>query len=228
MCGRYALFLDPDEFTDAFGVAPPGDYVTYNAAPGQSLPVVRVEDGERTAVDAEWGFVPAWADDSREGHVNARAETVREKPGFEDAYASRRCLVPASGFYEWRTESGERQPYYFERADGSPLAMAGVWSRYTPATRQATLTGFGDEGVAPVETFAVLTRTASRTVADYHDRAPVVVDRDDYGTWLAGDDPLDGVTAERPSFEARAVPRAVNDPANDAPELARPVSSDGS
>lgn len=228
MCGRYALFLDPDDFADEFGVAPPGDYETYNAAPGQSLPVVRVEDGERTAASAEWGFVPAWADDDRDGHVNARAESVREKPSFEDAYGERRCLVPASGFYEWRTESGGLQPYYFERRDDGPLAMAGVWSRFTPATTQATLDGFGNDSVTPVETFAVLTRAASGTVADYHDRAPVVVAPDDYGTWLAGDDPLDAVTAERPSFETRAVPRAVNDPANDAPELTRPVSSDGS
>lgn len=232
MCGRYAVFLDSETFEQSFGVAPPGDYETYNAAPSQSLPVVRnrggdpSESGGREAATSVWGFVPAWADDGYAPNINARAETVREKSSFDDAYRERRCLVPASGFYEWRAESGENRPYYFEREDGEPFAMAGIWSERMPETTQAGLDAFAADGPSdpePVETFAVLTQAATGTVAEYHHRESVVVAPEKYETWLSGDDPLDAVLAEPASFDARRVSAAVNDPSNDAPELTHPV-----
>jgi len=227
MCGRYAVFLDATEFEATFGVAPPDGFETYNAAPSQRLPVVRASAGGREAVTPEWGFVPAWAGDEYSPNSNARAETIREKPSFEDAYASQRCLVPANGFYEWRTEDGENVPYYFERPDGEPFAMAGVWSEYVPETTQTGLDAFAADGPATeperVETFAVVTREPTGIVADYHHRMSVVVPESEYDTWLTGDDPLDVVTATDPTFEARRVSTAVNDPGNDSPDLTRPV-----
>ncbi|QDX39554.1 SOS response-associated peptidase [Salarchaeum sp. JOR-1] len=228
MCGRYAVFLDPAKFERSFGVEPPVGYETYNAAPSQSLPAVRErgESSDREAATPEWGFVPSWAGDDYSPNINARVETVRETSSFAEAYRERRCLVPASGFYEWREESGENRPYYFEREDGEPFAMAGIWSERVPETTQTGLGAFAGGGPSdpePVETFAVLTRAATGTVADYHHRESVVVAPDDYGTWLSGDDPLDDVLAESASFRAHRVSSAVNDPGNDAPELTRPV-----
>ncbi|MGB9986241.1 SOS response-associated peptidase [Salarchaeum japonicum] len=228
MCGRYAVFFDPEQFEREFGVEPPDGYETYNAAPSQSLPVVRTADsgGAREAATPDWGFVPSWADDDYTPNINARAETVRDTASFDDAYRERRCLVPASGFYEWREEGGENRPYYFERESGEPFAMAGIWTERVPETTQPGLDAFGEGGPSdpePVETFAVLTREATGTVAEYHHRESVVVAPDDYDTWLAGDDPLDDVLADSASFRAHRVSTAVNDPGNDAPELTRPV-----
>lgn len=207
MCGRYAIFSDPGRLAERFGAAVDGGYETYNAAPSQSLPVLCDDDRFRRL---QWGFVPAWADDASPGPINARAETLAEKPMFADA---RRCIVPCDGFYEWR----DGQPYYFSRPDDRPFAMAGVWATYEPTTRQVGLGEFGDDGprrdADPVHSFAIVTRAATGVVADYHHRESVVLDAPD--EWLAGGD----VSGENPDFDVRPVSTAVNDPANDRPAL---------
>lgn len=217
MCGRYSLFVPPEELADRFGVDVEGYEPTYNAAPGESLPVVTDEaPGELT--HQEWGLVPSWADDA-DPHVNARAETVDEKPAFREAYERRRCLVPADGFYEWTDEDGGRRPYRVTTPE--PFAMAGVYERWTPPTEQSGLDEFARGGatVEAREGFAVLTTEPNETVADLHHRMAVILDPDEEGAWLAGEDvPLDPYDGET---RASPVSTAVNDPTNDSPALVR-------
>lgn len=228
MCGRYSLLLDGDALGRRFGATVSEAYEPrYNAAPGQLLPVVTGDDP--TAVThKQWGLVPSWADDGFEGLINARAETVAEKPSFREAYERRRCLVPADGYYEWPTVDGTTRPVRITRADGEPFAMAGIHERWKPDTTQAGLSDFadgtgttGDHDVA-VETFAVITTEPSEFVAPLHDRMPVVLAPDEEAAWLREPtsdllDPYDG------DLRAYPVSTRVNDPSNDAPEVVEPV-----
>lgn len=229
MCGRYALFSDPETLAERFGVAVEGYDPTYNAAPSQSLPVVADDDPERLRA-FQWGFVPPWADDASTGPINARAETAREKPMFEGSVADRRCLVPCDGFYEWREEGGTKRPYFFRRADGDPFAMAGLWATYEPETTQTGLGDFaggGDGGAIdrerePMHSFAILTTAAGGAVGEYHGRESVVLDAEEEAAWLDGSLALDGHENDV-DYEVYPVSTAVNSPANDAPELVERV-----
>ncbi|WP_254765933.1 SOS response-associated peptidase [Salinilacihabitans rarus] len=231
MCGRYTLFVDPDDLEERFDAtfAEPFE-PRYNAAPGQRLPVI-ADDEPETIHTLEWGFVPPWADDDANAPINARAETVAETPTFRDAYrrdgAAGRCLVLADGFYEWVETKDGKRPYRVAFEDGRPFAMAGLRARWEPPTTQASLAAFGD-GADPEddgrETFAVVTTEPNDLVADLHHRMAVVLDPGDERRWLTGDDPSD-LLAPHPAEEMRADPvsTAVNSPANDDPSLVEPV-----
>ncbi len=240
MCGRYAIF-DLAGFARRYGVEPPPADAfdpTYNAAPGQHLPVV-TDDVPGTVTDAKWGFVPSWADGDGSGHVNARAETAHEKPSFRDAFEARRCVVPADGFYEWaRTDRGKR-PFRVTFDWDQPVGMAGVWATWTPETTQTGLGDFGAGGGGdgnggnddagdpqPVRTFAVLTTEPNDVVADLHDRMAVVLDPDDAPDWLDGSLGRDRLLEPYPAERTRAyeVSTAVNDAANDYPGLVESVA----
>ena len=236
MCGRYSLFTPPADLARRFDVAVEGYEPRYNAAPGQSLPVIAGRDTSRVT-RMEWGLVPSWADE-RDGHINARAETVGEKPTFRAAFeradgelAAGRCLVPADGFYEWVDEDGGRQPYRVRFDDDRPFAMAGLWSQWRPETTQTGLSAFGD-GDGPttdpdiVETFAVVTTEPNDVVADLHHRMAVILPAAAESRWLsAGPGEAGDLLAPYPGdgMEAYPVSRAVNDPANDSPELVDPA-----
>ena len=218
MCGRYSLHTDPATLTDRFGVDFDEFQPRYNCAPGQELPVVTDGGVERM----EWGFTPSWADESFD-LINARAETVAEKRSFADAYESRRCLVPATGFYEWTDRGDGKRPYRVAFEDDRPFAMAGIHERWRPATRQAGLGEFGTDGETddePRETFAVLTTAPNELIADLHDRMAVILPPERESDWLAGDDdetlfePYDDA-----EMHAYPVSTAVNSPANDEPSL---------
>jgi len=226
MCGRYSIFLSPDELEARFDAIVGDEYrAHYNAAPSQSLPVVTNHDPDRVS-HQQWGLVPSWADDDFSGLINARAETVDEKPAFADAYERRRCLVLADGYYEWVERDGGNQPYRITRADGEPFAMAGLWDRWEPATTQTGLGEFGADGpettADPVETFTVVTTEANEFQSEYHHRMPVVLDPDEEREWLASPDralldPYDG------DLDAYPVSTRVNSPANDDPEVVAPL-----
>ncbi|QLC34016.1 SOS response-associated peptidase [Halarchaeum sp. CBA1220] len=226
MCGRYALFSDSETLAHRFDVTVAEYEPTYNAAPSQSLPVV-TNDDPGVLQSFQWGLVPPWADDADPGPINARVETAHEKPTFAESVETRRCLVPCGGFYEWREEGGTNQPYFFARADGAPFAMAGIWARYEPETKQTGLGEFADAGepdqeADAVHSFAILTTEASGVVADYHHRESVVLSRAEEARWLDGD--LDVREHENAlDVTARPVSRAVNDPANDRPALVERV-----
>jgi len=239
MCGRYSLFTPPEELEERFDARFAFEFEPrYNAAPGQRLPVVTGEDSDAIR-RLEWGLLPRWADESDEGHINARAETVDEKPAFAEAFeapteggndratpAAGRCLVPADGFYEWADTGDGKRPYRVALGDDRPFAMAGLWERWTPDTVQAGLESFGDgaadEEPDPVETFTILTTEPNEVVEPLHHRMAVVLDRKEEAAWLEGEAvPLDPAPADE--FRAYPVSTAVNDPSNDRPELIRNV-----
>jgi putative SOS response-associated peptidase YedK len=229
MCGRYSLFTPADELEERFDAsfARPVD-PRYNCAPGQDLPVVTGDDPDRFSFK-RWGLVPSWADDDSTSFINARAETVREKRSFAEPFESRRCLVPADGFYEWVEREEGKQPYRVAYTDDRPFAMAGLWERWTPPTRQTGLGEFGggdDGGSDTVETFTVVTTEPNAVVADLHHRMAVVLAPEEEPTWLHGDPEaafrlLDPAPAD--DWEAYPVSTRVNSPANDGPELVEAV-----
>lgn len=241
MCGRYSLFVPPAELADRFEVDVSAYEPRYNAAPGQSLPVVTDEDSA-TLRSLEWGFVPPWADSRNDaGHINARGETLAETPTFRAAFEQEcrgdlragRCLVPADGFYEWVDTDGGKQPYRVTLSDDEPFAMAGLWAQWKPPTTQAGLDAFTGESASDetdvVETFAVVTTEPNDLVADLHHRMAVVLDESDERRWLEGStDELTGLLSPYPGERMRAYPvsTAVNSPSNDSPAVVEPVGSD--
>ncbi|RLM57543.1 SOS response-associated peptidase [Halobellus sp. Atlit-31R] len=235
MCGRYTLFTPAEALESRFDATfEEQTSPRYNCAPGQSLPVV-TDDAPDRFQQFRWGLVPSWADDERVGNdlINARAETVAEKPSFEAAYEKRRCLVPADGFYEWVQDGDEKQPYRVSFADDRPFAMAGLWERWEPEHTQTGLGDFGggsgagrDDDADVVESFTIVTTEPNDVVADLHHRMAVVLDPEEEETWLHGDvDETARLLDPYPADEWRAYPVStrVNSPANDAPELIEPV-----
>jgi putative SOS response-associated peptidase YedK len=236
MCGRYSLFTPPGDLTERFGADFGGVEPTYNAAPGQQLPVIRDETPD--AVDRlSWGLVPAWADDPDESPapINARSETVTEKPTFREAYRRRRCLVPADGFYEWsetapdgRQSGPGKTPYRVAFEDDRPFALAGIWETWEGEPVQTGLGDFADDGgrTRRVDSFTVLTTAPNDLVADLHDRMAVVLPPEEESRWLTAEDPTD-LLEPFPADEMRAYPVSprVNDPTNDDPSLVDPAEA---
>lgn len=182
MCGRYALYGPISRLSERFAASIdelPADFgPRYNAAPMQMLPVVRQRPGgERVAHLLRWGLLPGWARDPGIATrlINARAETLAEKPAFRAAYRARRCIVPASGFYEWKAVPGGKQPYYIQPANDELFGLAGLWERWT-----------SPEGT-PIDTFTVVTTAANATLQALHERMPVILQPADYGPWLSRD-----------------------------------------
>ena len=176
MCGRYELHAHPAAIALAFGLPAPLEFAPrYNIAPMQQVPIVRVNaHGARELAMVRWGLVPRWAKDPAIGAkmINARGETVRDKPAFRTAYRRHRCLVPASGFYEWQAREGAKQPMHIAMRDGAPFAFAGVAERW-----------LGPDG-EPLDTCAIVTTEANGLLAAVHERMPVIVAPADYARWL--------------------------------------------
>ena len=191
----------------------------YNIAPSQPVLAVRTSPaaGRREFAMPRWGLVPAWARDATIGNrlINARAETVSEKPAFRRAFRERRCLIPADGFYEWKKEGAGKRPFYVRRRDGAPFAFAGIWERWE---------GTGGEAV---ETCAILTTEPNELLAPLHDRMPLIVPPEEYGRWLdpslRAPERLAPLLRPFPSaaLEAFPVGREVNNPRADDPSLIR-------
>ena len=183
MCGRYSITTDPDALRLIFGVRVVQNLIPrWNVAPTQEVPVVREDrGGARELTIMRWGLVPSWSKDIGIGAklINARAETVAEKPTFRAAFRHRRCLVPADGFYEWQAIGGRKQPWRVVRHDRAPFAFAGLWELWE---------GTG-EGSA-LETFSIVTTEANATLRNIHSRMPVMLfEEAQFKTWLAGTPP---------------------------------------
>lgn len=215
MCGRFALIVDASVLADVFDVDPPRELKPrFNIAPTQSVPIIRAgKDVARECSMARWGLVPSWAKDDRIGArmINARGETVAEKPSFRSAVKNRRCLIPANGFYEWvRTDSG-KQPHFVHFADGRPFAFAGLWERWHK--------GQG----APLDTCTIITTTPNELVADLHDRMPVILPPTRFEEWLEpaplAPERLQEVLSPHPAegMESYPVSTYVNKPTNEGP-----------
>ena len=215
MCGRFTLTRSAAEVAEHFGLAAAPELVArFNAAPTQELPIVRVRSsGERVLEPRRWGLVPRWAKDVGvgAGMINARIESVLERPAFREAMRRRRCLVPADGFFEWQGKARARRPFHIALPGGALFGIAGLYERWH---------GPGGE---VVDSFTLLTRPARGVVATLHDRMPVVVDPAGYAAWLdpAAPDPaglLRGLPeAPGEAFLARPVSSRVNDVRHDDP-----------
>ncbi len=175
MCGRFTQRADAKRLAKAFRVeeVPPVE-PRFNIAPSQEILAVRDEGDGRETAFFRWGLVPSWAKDASAGArlINARSETVEEKPSFRDAFRRRRCIIPADGFYEWRRAGGSKQPYYFRMRDESPFGFAGLWERWE-----------GDGGRA-LNSCTILTTEANDVLRPVHDRMPVILHSEDYALWL--------------------------------------------
>ncbi len=183
MCGRFTLTSTPEALAERFGLeAPPSAAPRFNIAPGQLVLAVRAHGGgTRRAEPLRWGLVPPWSSPGQgPPQVNARSETAALRPAFRDAFRARRCIVPASGFYEWADLGGYRQPYWIAPPDGALFGIAGLWERWT-----------APDG-ARLESCALLTTAANQRIAALHDRMPAIVAPAHYARWL---DPEQDVAA---------------------------------
>jgi len=219
MCGRYFLDAEAEELAGYFGLASiPALLPRYNIAPSQSVAAVRAGTGGRELAALRWGLVPAWSKEEKSSFslINARAETVAEKPAFRNAFRRRRCLIPAAGFYEWQVRPGGKQPWCIRSSDGRPLAFAGLWEHWE-----------GDAGRV-VESCTIVVTEANETVRPIHERMPVILDPAAFDLWLDPNvrDPARLQPLLRPCPAARLsaypVSRRINSPANDDPECLRP------
>ena len=221
MCGRFALKALPPEIMARFGLGECFDFgPRYNIAPSQAVAVVRQDGaGRRSAIPARWGLLPAWAKDSQgmPQPINAKAETAALKPMFRHAFRKSRVLVPADGFYEWKTVAGKKQPYLIRMRDGLSFGMAGLLEHWQ-----------GPDG--EVLSFAILTTQANPLMAEIHERMPAIIKPEDYAHWLdparSDVEELQGMIGPYPErlMEAYAVSRRVNYPKNDGPDLLAPLS----
>ena len=219
MCGRYML-SGHQEFSERFQLRqiPEGLFPRFNAAPSQHLPVVlEGEPGERETRLLRWGLIPRWrkpGGGSTIAPINARSETLLEKPMFRSLVGKRRCLVPAHGFYEWRRIGTKKQPYHFHLPDHALFGFAGLWDD-PPA---------GEE----VGSFTIITTSANDLVAPLHDRMPVILRPEDEEAWLDPDldEPRAALTLLHPypadAMDAYPVSPAVNNARNEGPELIEP------
>jgi putative SOS response-associated peptidase YedK len=221
MCGRFIQHSDPEVYASRFDLdslceARP----RYNLAPTQPVLAIReTEERKRELVPLRWGLVPSWSKgpDSRYSMINARAETVSTKPAYRNAFKHRRCLIPAEGFYEWRTEAQGKTPFLIRRRDGEPFGMAGLWERWT------------DRDGGHIESCTIIVTEANALVGQLHDRMPVILAQEQYEAWL---DPSNQDADQlrevlRPAnpepWTLQQVSRRVNSPRNDGPELLEPV-----
>lgn len=212
MCGRFA-FYSPTEATAAlFGAEAAADLAPrYNVAPTQEIAAIRNDRDGRELVPLRWGLVPFWAKDPSIGNrmINARAETIAEKPSFRAAYRKRRCVILADGFYEWRRETDGKTPYYISLANADPLAFAGLWESWTDKSTGESL-----------QTATIVTTAANTFMAPLHHRMPVVLVPETATGWLdSPDDVLSAYQETAPELRAWPVSRRVNSPANDDAEL---------
>ena len=222
MCGRMAITLPHDAMAQMFQAAPANDLPevpNYNVCPTSQVAAVTSAQGVRRYAPMRWGFIPHWYKKPNDGPllINARAETIAEKPAFKAACRERRCLIPATGFYEWtRLEDGTKLPWFIERADGAPMALAAIWQDW------------GDLG----PTAAIVTTSANAAMGNIHHRIPVILEPADWPLWL-GEAGKGAATLMRAAAEDvltfRRVSKAVNSNRATGPELIEPLieASDG-
>src|SRR3954471_13048493 len=228
MCGRYTLSSPTDDIALLFELPElPQVMPRYNMAPTQEAAVVRVPapGAPRQLVPLRWGLIPYWAKEAAIGNklINARAESVAEKASFKWSFKKKRCLIPTSGFFEWKKEGKAKQPYLIHRQDGKPFAFAGLWSTWVDREHGST---------TPVETFTILTTDANDLMRPLHDRMPVIVDPENFDLWL--DPKMEDAAVLQPllvphaieGFEAFPVSRLVNSPANDLAGCLEPLVVD--
>ena len=231
MCGRYVQASSPELLADRFGVDEvrvEDHQAQYNVAPRAEVPAVRRRQDRKILSTLRWGLVPSWAKDPKTGDrlINARAETVTDTPAYRKAFAKRRCLIPADGFYEWQRQPGtkRKQPMFVHLREGLPMAFAGLWEIWKDPKAKGE-----DEGW--LRSCAIVTTDANARLAPIHDRMPVILPESAWDTWLdpdADSDTLRGLLVPVPDDAIAIYPvsRLVNRADNDGPELVQPIEPD--
>ncbi len=216
MCGRFTIIATPEQLRALLHyLEQPNFPPRFNVAPTQPIPVVRLVNGERHFALVRWGFLPSWVKDPKTFSllINARGETVNEKPAFKAAMKRRRCLIPADGFYEWQVGSAPKQPYYIRPKSGEPIVFGGLWESWIGPN--------GEE----LESAAIVTTTANATLRPIHDRMPVIIPPAQFDVWLGdrSEDTREATGLIKPApddlLEAIPVSAGVNRVANDNPAL---------
>ena len=225
MCGRFVLAVDPDTLQGEFPkfIFPEDIPIRYNIAPSLDITAIP-NDGENTASSFRWGLIPFWAKDPKVGNrmINARSETLTEKPSFREAYKKRRCVIFTSGFYEWREDPIEKTktPMFISLRSGKPFVFAGLWETWKQP-----------DGT-PLNTCTIITTTPNKLMRDIHNRMPVILSRDGLDTWLDPDirtcEELNGLLVPYSESEMTAHPvsRLVNNPRSDSAPCIAPVDPD--
>lgn len=218
MCGRLSITMPNDAMVQVFAATPSNNLPTepnYNLCPTQTLAVVTSDEGNRRLRPMRWGFIPSWYKTPSDGPllINARSETIAEKPAFRDACRQRRCLIAASGFYEWKREKGETPlPWYVTRSDGAPLVFGGIWQDW-------------GQGEDQQSTCAIVTCSANDEMAPIHDRLPVVLEQGSWAKWLGEEGKGASLLmqpAELGRLSFQRVSTAVNSNRASGPELIEP------
>jgi putative SOS response-associated peptidase YedK len=223
MCGRFTLVTDPEKLMSRFHLQElPFDLTPrYNIAPGQPIPVILADGGRRRIGQLRWGLVPSWAQDEKIGYkmINARAETLQEKPAFRRLFERKRCIIPADGFYEWMQQGKGKHPMRITMKDGSLFAFAGLYDTWTRPDGEK------------LSTCTIITTKPNKIVADIHDRMPVILRREDRSLWLDRDhfdaDLLQSLLIPYDEAEMRAYPVSaiVGNAKNDVPECIEEISA---
>lgn len=220
MCGRYTLKTPVSVLAERFEIEDSPSSITpsYNIAPTQQVATVLAENGKRKLEMLHWGLIPSWAKDPEVGNrmINARAETVAEKPSYRKAFQERRCLILADGFYEWQKTDNGKQPFYIRMQDESPFAFAGLWESWRNGRE--------------IRSCTIITTAPNELAAPIHNRMPVILNPGDYEMWLDPDfderDPLTSLLKPYPAdvMEAYPVSRRVNKPSNNEPGVIEPAA----
>lgn len=215
MCARFSLVADGGAIADFFELDQNVEWSPqYNIAPTEQAPAVALDrEGTRRFGTFRWGLVPFWAEDAAIGvrMINARAESVADKPAFREPFAHRRCLIPASAFYEWKTEGKVKRPFAIARSDGRLLALAGLWDRWK-----------GPDAV--IRSCAILTTEANARVAEIHDRMPVLLEPDDFDEWLDPTSPPQVLARLLVPYDDEALVLRAVDPRMGNPRFKEPVA----
>ncbi|GED70885.1 putative SOS response-associated peptidase YoqW [Brevibacillus reuszeri] len=223
MCGRFTIVFDSDELIERFEVeeVPYEWKKQYNIAPGQLIPAIIEDRGQRRLGRLKWGLVPYWAKDEKSAYklINAKSETIQEKPAFKQLFVRKRCIIPADGFYEWRKVGSEKQPMRIMMKTGEPFAFAGLFDTWTnPAGEK-------------LHTCTIITTKPNQIVTDIHDRMPVILQKQDEAIWLDRQsfdaDRLQSLLVPYDSEKMRAypVPSIVGSPKNDMPECIEEIAA---
>jgi len=221
VCGRFGLFVTPGVLEEYFSLTDLGAGAPsprYNLTPGQAVAAVRDHDGRRQLAALQWGLVPFWAKEASIGRrlINARLDGVAAKPAFREAWQRRRCLIPASGFYEWsEPRDGRKRPYFIRPRAEPLLALAGLWERWrTPSGEK-------------LETCVIVTTDANAELVPIHERMPLLIPRDAQALWLDPQSSIEDalqLAGRPPALEVQPVGFGVNDPRNDDESLIAPVA----
>ena len=211
MCGRFSIISNSKIISEHYDLVNTGEFTkSYNVTPSSNIPVVRLDDGARKIAICNWGLIPHWARDSKFKPINAKAETIAEKPFFKSSFKNKRCLIPANGFYEWKGKKGQKQPYYIKFEDDRLFSFAGIWDHW-------------ENGNKIIESCSIITTSANELMQPIHHRMPVILKPGDYDDWLK----IGDKTLLKPFDEEMIcypVSTKINNPKNNGVDLVQPVN----